>query len=65
MKVDLEKRDLIKLCLGLTPPYGGCDHSEFCSNQWNEDWKWKDGIFDKMTESELIEFYMDRRPSEE
>jgi hypothetical protein len=62
MKLDLDKRDLVTLCYGLVPPYGGCDHSQFCGNQWNEDWEWKQDVFENMIEEELFEFYLTRRP---
>lgn len=61
MNVDLDINDLKTLVEGLIPPYGGDEHSEFCGNQWNEDWKWKEDAFDNMNEEELWEFYLSRR----
>ena len=61
MFVNLDKTDLISLCKSLTPPFGGDKYSVFCGNQWNEDWKWKDGVFERMSEDQLYLFYKKRR----
>jgi len=60
IRVDLSKQDLVRLCKSLDPPFGGDEYSEFCGNQWNENWKWKDGVFEDMDEHALWEFYQER-----
>lgn len=59
MNVNLNKRDLVRLCKSTEIPYGGDNDilTEFCGNQWNEDWKWKSDAFSNMTETELLNFY--------
>ena len=59
--VSLSKEDLVVLCKSIAPPYGGDIYSEFCGNQWNEDWKWKDDAFNDMTENQLWAFYQERK----
>ena len=60
IRVELSKSDLIRLCKSLTPPFGGDEYSVFCGNQWNENWKWKGGVFEKMDEANLWFFYQER-----
>ena len=61
IRVELSQRDLIILCKSLIPPFGGDEYSEFCGNQWNEDWKWKDDMFENWSEGTLWKFYRERR----
>ena len=61
INANLDLDDLLTLVKGLVPPYGGDKYSEFCGDQWNEDWKWKEDAFNKMDEDELWAFYLSRK----
>jgi hypothetical protein len=61
MIVELSKKDLINLCYGLTPPWGVNEYTEYCGDQWNEEWCWKYGIFENMNENELWKFYQQNK----
>jgi len=56
-----DRRDLINLCKSLSPPFGGDEYSEFCGNQWNEDWRWKNNVFEDMSNKQLEKFYLSRK----
>jgi len=61
--VNLEKRELVRLCLGIPVGYEFGEAmihigaARFTGNQHNEDWSWNKEYFDKMSEQELVDFY--------
>ena len=64
MDVSLDKADLITLVLGLNPPMElEGKYTQFCGNQWNDDWKWNREKLNSMTEQELYTLYLVVRDS--
>ena len=60
MTVNLTRKELITLAASVThPPYGGDEYSEFCGNQWNENWRWLPNAFDRFTDEQLWNMYID------
>lgn len=64
MTIEITRSRLIRLCKSLSPPYGGDEYSEYCGNQWNESWKWIDGIFSTMSTKQLEDFYLEREEND-
>jgi len=66
MSVELTKQDLINLLRGTKPDsMQECDnltkagYMEFCGNQHNEDWRWKEDKLQTLSEEELWNLYQE------